>query len=331
MIRPGTVAGDGSGGQRRIRLRVCELEFPMWLCSVSCSPDPRPRSYPLNGPVMRELAPNTLEILRQVSTATLCTQLFHRGFRNVFIQGSSRVTRAPHGNLVGPAYTVRNIPAREDLDELSAFRNPEHPRRKSIESIPPGHVMVVGCRGEKRAASGGEILTTRLMKRGAAGLVSDGPVRDSAAIAALPFQVFCAGASAPLNLVHHHAVDVNVPIGCGGVAGLPGDVIVGDNDGVVNESAPPWPTTWPQPRGSRSCSRGCPPPPPPHPPQPSGKPKRGVSPSTQYFCFFFLFFGLVFFCCSSWRGSGAGPPCPGPTPQTRRPSLRTRWRKNQKE
>lgn len=182
---------------------------------------------------MRELAPNTLEILRQVSTATLCTQLFHRGFRNVFIQGSSRLTRAPDGNLVGPAYTVRNIPAREDLDELSAFRNPEHPQRKSIESIPPGHVMVIDCRGEKRAASGGEILTTRLMKRGAAGLVSDGPVRDSAAIAELPFQVFCAGTSAPLNLVHHHAVDVNVPIGCGGVAVYPGDVIVGDNDGVV--------------------------------------------------------------------------------------------------
>lgn len=182
---------------------------------------------------MRELAPNTLEFLRQVSTATLCTQLFQRGFRNVFIQGSARLTKAPDGNLVGPAFTVRNIPAREDLDELAAFRNPEHPQRKSIESIPPGHVMVVDCRGEKRAASGGEILTTRLMKRGAAGLVSDGPVRDSAAIAELPFQVFCAGTSAPLNLVHHHAVDVNVPIGCGGVAVYPGDVIVGDNDGVV--------------------------------------------------------------------------------------------------
>jgi regulator of RNase E activity RraA len=182
---------------------------------------------------MRELAPTTLEMLRQVSTATLCTQLSQQGFRNVFIQGSSRLTKAPDGNLVGPAYTIRNIPAREDLDELAAFRNPDHPQRKSIESIPAGHVMVVDCRGEKRAASGGEILTTRLMKRGAAGLVSDGPVRDSAAIAELPFQVFCAGASAPLHLVHHHAVDVDVPIGCGGVAVYPGDIIVGDNDGVV--------------------------------------------------------------------------------------------------
>lgn len=182
---------------------------------------------------MITLKDNTLDLLRHVSTATLCTQLFKRGFRNVFIQGCSRLTKTPAGTLVGPAFTVRNIPAREDLDQLAGFRDPEHPQRKSIETIPPGHVMVVDCRGDKRAASGGEILTTRLMKRGVAGLVSDGPVRDSSPIAELPFQVFCAGASAPLNLVHHHAVDLNVPIGCGGVAVYPGDIIVGDDDGVV--------------------------------------------------------------------------------------------------
>jgi regulator of RNase E activity RraA len=182
---------------------------------------------------MMTLADDTLDLLRGVSTATLCTQLFKQGFRNVFIQGISRLTKAPAGNLVGPAFTVRNIPAREDVDVLEAFRDPQHPQRKSIETIPAGFVMVVDCRGEKRAASGGEILTTRLMKRGAAGLVSDGPVRDSAPIANLPFQVFCAGASAPLNLIHHHAVESDVPIGCGGVAVYPGDIIVGDDDGVV--------------------------------------------------------------------------------------------------
>jgi regulator of RNase E activity RraA len=182
---------------------------------------------------MITLADNTLDLLRNVSTATLTTQLFKRGFRNVFIQGASRLTKTTLGNLVGPAFTVRNIPAREDLDQLSAFRDPEHPQRKSIEMIPPGSVMVIDCRGDRRAASGGEILTTRLMKRGAAGLVSDGPVRDSAPISNLPFHVFCAGASAPLNLIHHHAVDTNVPIGCGGVAVYPGDIVVGDDDGVV--------------------------------------------------------------------------------------------------
>jgi regulator of RNase E activity RraA len=87
--------------------------------------------------------------------------------------------------------------------------------------------------GEKRVASGGEILTTRLKVRGAAGLLSDGPVRDSGAIARMDFPVYCAGGSAPLNLIHHHAIDLNVPIGCGGVAVYPGDVIVGDEEGVV--------------------------------------------------------------------------------------------------
>jgi regulator of RNase E activity RraA len=180
-----------------------------------------------------ELQPQTLEHLRRVSVATLCTQLFKRGFRNVFIQGVGRLTRPSGGNLVGPAFTMRNIPAREDIDQISAFDNPEHPQRKGIESVPPGHVLVIDCRGETRVASGGQILTTRLKVRGAAGLVSDGPVRDSGAIGGMDFPVYCAGGSAPLNLIHHHAIDLNVPIGCGGVAVYPGDVIVGDDEGVV--------------------------------------------------------------------------------------------------
>jgi regulator of RNase E activity RraA len=180
-----------------------------------------------------ELKPDTIKRLREVSTATLCTQLFKRGLRNVYIQGIKRLTTPSRANLVGPAFTVRNIPAREDIDQLSAFENPEHPQRKAIESVPPGHVLVIDTRGEKRVASGGQILTTRLKVRGAAGLVSDGPVRDSGEIAKMDFPVFCAGGSAPLNLIHHHAIDLNVPIGCGGVAVYPGDVIVGDEEGVV--------------------------------------------------------------------------------------------------
>jgi regulator of RNase E activity RraA len=180
-----------------------------------------------------ELQPLTLECLRKVSAATLCTQLYKRGFRNVYIQGIARLTAPSAGNLVGPAYTMRNIPSREDLDQLSAFDNPNHPQRKAIESVPPGHVLVLDCRGEKRVASGGEILTTRLKIRGAAGLVSDGPIRDSGQIANMDFPVYCAGGSAPLNLLQHHAVDLNVPIGCGGVPVYPGDIIVGDEEGVV--------------------------------------------------------------------------------------------------
>jgi len=177
--------------------------------------------------------PDTLERLRHASVATICTQLFWRGLRNVFIQGISRLTTPSGGNLVGPAFTLRNIPAREDLDQIGVFENPEHPQRKAIESVPPGHVLVIDCRGETRVASGGHILTTRLKVRGAAGLVSDGPLRDSGAIAAMDFPVYCAGGSAPLNLIHHHAIDLNVAIGCGGVAVYPGDIIVGDDEGVA--------------------------------------------------------------------------------------------------
>ena len=100
-----------------------------------------------------DLSADTRELLRHVSVATLCTQLFKRGFRNVFIQGIARLTDPSVGNLVGPAYTMRNIPAREDLDQISAFDNPEHPQRKGIESVPPGHGLVIDCRGETRVAS----------------------------------------------------------------------------------------------------------------------------------------------------------------------------------
>ena len=175
----------------------------------------------------------TIELLRHVSTATLCTQLYKRGFRNVYVQDIVRLTTPSGGNMVGPAFTMRSIPSREDLDQLSAFDNPDHPQRKAIESVPPGHVLVLDCRRETRVASGGQILTTRLQVRGAAGLVSDGPVRDSGAIAEMDFPVFCAGGSAPLNLLLHHAIDLNVPIGCGGVPVYPGDMMVGDDEGVV--------------------------------------------------------------------------------------------------
>ncbi|MBU6498774.1 MAG: ribonuclease activity regulator RraA [Rhodospirillales bacterium] len=174
----------------------------------------------------------TVALLKRVSTATLTTQLFKRGLRNVFMQGV-RPLGGLAENLVGPAYTLRNIPAREDIDRVEGFANPEHPQRKAVENAPAGHVMVIDCRGDPRVASAGEILATRLMVRGAAGLVSDGGLRDSASIAAMAMPVFCSGPSAPLNLVQHHAVDINVPIACGGVAVYPGDMIVGDADGVV--------------------------------------------------------------------------------------------------
>ena len=172
-------------------------------------------------------------LLMGVSTATLTTQLFKRGLRNTYLGGLFPLN--PEAvRFVGPAFTIRYIPAREDIDKLDAFKDPAHPQRRVIETIPPGHVLVADCRGEVRAASGGGILTTRLRVRGAAAYVTDGGLRDTGEIGGMDFPVFCAGPAAPLNLVAHHAVcDLNVPIGCAGVPVYPGDILVGDREGVV--------------------------------------------------------------------------------------------------
>jgi regulator of RNase E activity RraA len=183
-------------------------------------------------PMPAELAPATRDLLRRTSSATLTTQLFKRGFRNTFLIGLAPLNAAS-ARMVGLAYTLRYIPAREDLDHLGVFEDWEHPQRKAVEDIPPGHVLVMDCRNDMRAASAGSILITRMMIRGAAGVVTDGGLRDSPTIAALPFPVFCQGASAPTNLIHHHAVDLQRPIACAGVGVYPGDVLVGDAEGVV--------------------------------------------------------------------------------------------------
>lgn len=170
--------------------------------------------------------------LRRTSTATLTTQLFRRGFRNAFLQGV-RPLAAPGENLVGPAFTLRYIPAREDLDSYGVKPDPNTLQRQAVDNVPPGHVLVMDCRREARAASAGDVYITRLKASGAAGLVTDGGIRDSAAIARLGLPVFCAGPSAPTNRILHRAVDTGLPIACGGVAVYPGDIIVGDADGVA--------------------------------------------------------------------------------------------------
>lgn len=170
--------------------------------------------------------------LAATSTATLTTVLFKRGFRNTFIGGVHRINPAG-APMVGPAYTLRYIPAREDLDHLGVFEDRGHPQRKGVEECPPGHVFVIDSRRNPAAASAGNILVTRLMKRGAAGIVTDGGFRDTPEIAALPFPAYHAMAAAPTNLIKHHAVDLNVPIACGEVPVYPGDIMVGDGEGVV--------------------------------------------------------------------------------------------------
>lgn len=170
--------------------------------------------------------------LLTVSTATLTTVLFKRGLRKCFI-GNVVPLNPAYGRMAGPAYTLRYIPSREDLDHVKVFEDPRHPQRRAIEECPPGHVLVIDSRKDRTAASAGDILIARLWKRGAAGIVTDGGFRDSADIAKIPFPSFHAGPSAPTNLVRHHAIDLDVPIGCGDVAVYPGDIVVGDADGVV--------------------------------------------------------------------------------------------------
>jgi Demethylmenaquinone methyltransferase len=181
---------------------------------------------------MSTLKKETREKLKTVSTATICTALFKRGFRNQFIQNVHPLNpNLP--NMVGEAFTLRYIPAREDLNPITVFQDRSHPQRKAIEECPPGAVMVIDSRKDPRAASAGSILVTRLMKRGAAGIVTDGGFRDSPDIAKLPFPAYHQRPSAPTNLTAHQAIDINVPIGCGDAPVWPGDVIVGDGEGVV--------------------------------------------------------------------------------------------------
>ena len=170
--------------------------------------------------------------LAHISTATLSTALFKRGLKNMFVQ-DVRPVGSQKENMVGEAFTLRYMPSREDLDSIEVFRDPAHPQRKAVEECPPGHVLVIDSRKDARAASAGGILIARLMKRGVSGIVTDGGFRDSPTIAELPFAAYHNRPSAPTNLTLHRAVDINVPIGRGDAPVYPGDIVVGDGEGVI--------------------------------------------------------------------------------------------------
>ena len=180
---------------------------------------------------MNDLSEDTRKKLDIVSSATLTTVLFKRGFKNTFLQGPKRLSEGK--NLVGPAYTLRYIPSREDIDKLDVFLDPSNPQRKSVENCPKGAVFVVDSRGDARAASLGGILAKRLEVLGCAGIVTDGGFRDTPDIERLSLPSYHCRPSAPTNLTYHHAVGTNEPISCAGVGIYPGDIMVGDNEGVV--------------------------------------------------------------------------------------------------
>src|SRR3954452_4712423 len=178
------------------------------------------------------LKPEVLDQLRQVSTSTLATQLYRRGFRQPTLLGVRPLSQVVDG-FVGEAFTMRFIPAREDVNTLDPYRSGNTLQWESIETVPPGHVIVVDSRGDASAASGGDMLMTRAMMRGAAGFVTDGGLRDGDVLSRLPFPTYARQVTITTRAAFHHVADLQVPIGCAGVAVYPGDVLLGDRDGVV--------------------------------------------------------------------------------------------------
>ncbi len=182
--------------------------------------------------VETKLPDSVLDVFRAASTSSIATLLYKRGLRTNFIQGVTRLG-GDRPNMVGQAFTLRYIPAREDLNPIEVFQDPDHPQRVAVETVPPGQVLVMDCRGDATAASAGAILAKRMEVRGCAGIVTDGGLRDTGQIGALSMPAYCAAPSAPTNLTKHHAIDLNVPIGCGTAPVFPGDLVVGDVDGVI--------------------------------------------------------------------------------------------------
>jgi regulator of RNase E activity RraA len=181
---------------------------------------------------MTDIKEEMLAALRTVSTATLTMQLLKRGMRSCFISGARPLaTGTPR--IAAEAYTLRFVPFREDLSVPEVLGDPEYPPRKAVEDIPPGQIMVIDCRGEQSAGTIGDILALRMKIRGAVGIVTDGPVRDGAAVAETGLPVFCSGTVAPASIWTHFGADLQCPVACGGATVFPGDVIVADDDGAV--------------------------------------------------------------------------------------------------
>lgn len=177
--------------------------------------------------------PDALADLGRASTATLATQLYRRGIRQPFLVGLTPVSPRFEG-FVGQARTMRFIPAREDVDPMGdPYRTGNTLQWEAVEELDTGDVLVVDSRSDVSAASAGDMLVTRAMKRGAAAFVTDGAFRDGAALAELGFPAYSRAVTATTRPASFHVADLDVPIGCAGVAVYPGDILVGDRDGVI--------------------------------------------------------------------------------------------------
>lgn len=177
------------------------------------------------------LDPQIVATLASVSTATITTILLKKGLRNVWLRGP-RPLRPDQPRLVGRAFTLRFIPAREDLATPESWSSPRS-TRAAIEAMPPGCITVVDAMGMTDAGIFGDILCARMQKRGVTALITDGVVRDLSGVLGTGLPVWCRGAAAPPSVAGLTFVNWQEPIGCGGVAVFPDDIIVADGDGAV--------------------------------------------------------------------------------------------------
>jgi regulator of RNase E activity RraA len=178
-----------------------------------------------------DLDPKAVEILSQVTTATLTTVLLKKGLRKLWMRGAKPI-RSGQPRLVGRAFTLRFVPAREDLATPESWGSPIS-TRAAIEDMPAGCIAVVDSMGVQDAGIFGDILCARMARRGITALVTDGVVRDLQGVLGTGLPVWCSGAAAPASVASLTFVDWQRPIGCGGVAVFPGDVVVADDDGAV--------------------------------------------------------------------------------------------------
>lgn len=181
--------------------------------------------------VEMQLDPRVVEILSGVTTATLTTMLLKKGLRNVWMRGTKPL-RAGQPRLVGRAFTLRFVPAREDLATPESWSSPIS-TRAAIEAMPEGCIAVVDAMGVQDAGIFGDILCKRMAMRGVSALITDGVVRDVAGVLGTGLPVWCSGVAAPPSVAGLTFVAWQQPIGCGGVAVFPGDVVVVDDDGAV--------------------------------------------------------------------------------------------------
>ncbi len=174
---------------------------------------------------------NAIETLRHVTTGTITTMLLKRGIRRTWMQGPMPLT-GQSKRIVGPAFTLRFVPVREDLATPESWGKPIS-TRAAIEAMPEHCIVVADAMGVRNAGIFGDILCMRMVKRGVAGLVTDGVLRDKAGVLATGLPLWCAGVAAPASVNGLTFVGWQEPIGCGGCAIFPGDIIVADDDGAV--------------------------------------------------------------------------------------------------